>query len=201
MPQLAHSEETVITLSPNNAQVTFDVDSTWHTVHGTVGAVQGTLSTTSPANLATLHGDIHLGVKSFNTENARRDSRMLEVLAAEAFPEVVYHLEKIEGKCAIETLQVGQSCDDTALGELTIRDHTLAVPLALHIDKAEDGLTVTGESQLQWGDYGVEDPSILVAKLDKTVAVHLTVNLPPHLTLDLTAPQLNPSLMKNQAPS
>ena len=46
------------------------------------------------------------------------------------------------------------------------------------LEKRGSEIVLTGDSRFSWLDFGVEDPSILVAKLDPEVVVTYSVSIP-----------------------
>jgi hypothetical protein len=79
-------------LNDQNTQVTFAVDSTWHMVHGVTSGLAGKVWLADPKNQASLKAEIRIPVARFNTDNASRDERLREVMAAKEYQEVVLRL-------------------------------------------------------------------------------------------------------------
>ena len=162
----------------SSGSVHFTVDSTWHQIHGTAKEFAGRIWLERSNDPSSARVEVKLPVQQFDTDSSRRDSRMREVMAAEKFPEVVVKSAEFGGGCKFAELSVGKSCDSTLAGELTIRGVTRPQTLHVHALGAPTGISFSGKTQLQWSDFGVEDPSIIVAKLDKTVEIEVTLNLP-----------------------
>ena len=166
-----------VMLNSSNTDVSFAVDSTWHTIRGAVGNVEGKLWLEEPDNFRSARVRVAIPVRSFDTDNSRRDSRMREVMAEPQFPEVVFE-GGYAGECDFAALAPGAECSAVLKGALTIRGVQKPSTVRLRISRAEHELVFQGAADLDWRDFQVEDPSILVAKLDPTVHVVINVRLP-----------------------
>jgi polyisoprenoid-binding protein YceI len=63
-------------------------------------------------------------------------------------------------------------------GILTIRDVTKEVTLPVEISKEADSYRIKGTLPLQWADYNIEDPSILIVQLDRTANISYETVVP-----------------------
>ena len=99
-------------------------------------------------------------------------------MAAEKYPEVSFRSAEFGNGCNLGELGAGKSCDSNLAGELTIRGVTRPSILRVHAIGSPSGISFTAQTQLLWSDFGVEDPSIIVAKLDKTVDIEVAVKVP-----------------------
>ena len=103
-------------------------------------------------------------------------------MAAESYPNVRFEGEKLEGDCTPAALRLVDSCKALYSGKLTIRDVTKQVHIPVEL-KEEDrfgdqhAVVVRGEFPIQWAEYHVDDPSVLVAKLDSTAVINFEVTL------------------------
>jgi hypothetical protein len=59
-----------------------------------------------------------------------------------------------------------------------MRDVSKEVELPVEITKEGDFYSIKGTLPLQWADYNIEDPSILIAKLDPTVTISYQTRVP-----------------------
>lgn len=165
-------------LDDKNSTVTFEVDSTWHRVEGKAPGVAGELHLLDEKDPSSVRGTVSVLVERFDTDSSRRDSRLREVMAATEFPKVTYTIEKVALGCA--TPESSATCSVRSEGSLEIRGATRPFQMSGEITKAENGgylLRLGGA--LRWEEFGVEDPSILIAKLAKDVAVSAVVVLNP----------------------
>ncbi len=183
LPRLAFAEESLSwilpqVLSESNARVSFEVASTWHLVHGEAGGINGRVWLKDDSDPMSIQSEIHFPVKRFDTQGKLRDSKLREVMAAERFPEVIFKTSAIQGGCS--PLQIAQKskCEGALVGSLNIRGVEKQVELPYTISIQQDEFVIEGRYSFQWADYGVEDPSILIAKLDKTVTVKFACRIP-----------------------
>lgn len=166
-----------LSLSERNTVVTFDVDTTWHVVHGVAQKVQGEISSSDPANPLAIQGEIRFPVAAMDTGWDARDDSFYEHIESEKFNHVVFTIASVGGDCAIDTLGV-KPCAVKINGSLTIRDVKKDVSLDAMITSSDAGYTVSGKTVLQWASYGMKDPSIIVAKVQPDVTVNFAVTLP-----------------------
>jgi len=164
-------------VSDSNTKVTFDVDTTWHVVYGKTSKLSGTVSLADPANLMSIQSDIHFPVKSFDTGWSARDDSLYEHMKADKFPEVVLTTTELAGECTPAVLASGE-CKATLQAKLTICDVSKDVPLEVKIEDKGENYVVSGTYAFKWADYNVDDPSILVAKVDPTVRVQYSIEVP-----------------------
>ena len=169
-----------VELNDRTARVSFEVDSTWHLVSGTTRQITGRVWLDKPDDYSSVRADIALPVAGFDTENAMRDKRMREVMAAVEFPEVHFYLNRIDGLCRPQDLQLHSRCQAQANGDLTIHGVSRNISFPISVEAEAEGYKVSGRAGLKWPDFGVVDPSILVAKLSPSVSVSFECLLPDH---------------------
>ncbi len=164
-------------LSSENTSVTFELDSTWHTVHGQVPGVSGEVSLKNPANPLSVQVSAKMKVSSFDTDSNMRDSKMRDVMDAESFPVVTFIADGLKKNCTPALVLKNGKCDDELGASLTIRDVTKKFIVPVSISSAENAFLVKGALPISWMEFGVEDPSILIASVDPTVTIHFEVML------------------------
>lgn len=169
-----------IILNDQNTTVNFEVDSTWHMVHGKTSQIKGELFLEKPEQISSLKGQIVIPVVSFNTDNSSRDKKLLLVMAASQFPDV--QLEVINTKNLCEPNQVaqgelGNSCLGEVEAQLQIRDVNQKINFPIKLEKNANGVFVSGHFILNWKDFNVEDPSILIAKVKAEAKVSFELKL------------------------
>ena len=168
-------------LSDSNTSVSFSVESTWHTVHGVCTSVDGIVANTDARNTKTISVDVKIPVNKFDTESESRDENLRKVMAAEQFPFVHFKSTSFVSDCAQSKFQ--EICHGTLGGEIGIRE--VAKPIELQVKITPDSKTfnIEANTSLNWDEFGVEDPSILIAKLDKKVDIKIKLVLPRVLNL------------------
>lgn len=167
-------------LNDSNAQITFEVDSTWHTVHGKTAALAGRVWLTDPKVSTSIQAELRLPVAKFDTDSSNRDERMREVMLADQFSDVVVRISDMDKEqlCTPEQVAKNGSCTGIFNGSLSIRGIERQMRLPYSISRDDAGYIITGQLPFEWSAFNVEDPSILIAKLDKTVTVKYSVRVP-----------------------
>ncbi|MBX7143471.1 MAG: YceI family protein [Oligoflexia bacterium] len=163
-------------LSDENTKVVFSVDTTWHTVHGKTGGIAGRAWLQDNKDPSSVKAEVKLPVRLFNTDSESRDKRLREVMAESAFPEVVLRIDSLDGKCIPEKVAL-EACQGVISGSLAIHGLIREVRLPYAIRRDGETYKVSGDFTFEWAAFDVEDPSILIAHVDKNVAVHYELSL------------------------
>jgi polyisoprenoid-binding protein YceI len=164
------------TVNNDNVKVHFEVDSTWHLIHGQVPEVSGRIWLDNAGEPSSIRGELFAAVTGFDTDNKSRDKEMRHVMDAEEFPKVVLRVDGFSGEpCVPVKVEKSGGCAGFLAGEITIRDISQKLKIPFKIIAEGDYYKVNGDFYLKWEDFGVEDPSILVAKLDDTVHIFFQV--------------------------
>lgn len=181
--QLAHAENhpwnLPTSLTDANTEIRFEVDSTWHLVKGTTKNIQGRAWLNNPLDPTSIRAELTLPILGFNTDNSKRDRRMLEVMHAEQYPDIKFEIVAVPKICAPADLETTLSCPATIETRITINNTSQPLTLPATINKNGSTYTVRGTISLKWADFGVEDPSIFVAKLASLVTINFSVELSP----------------------
>lgn len=174
---IADSWQPSMEISDRNAAVSFEVDSTWHLIHGKISGLNGKVWFAQSNGSKILKAELNAPVAQFNTENRSRDSELKKVMAEPEYPKVTLTIESAEDVCTPEIVKKSGSCTGILSGKLTIRDVTKDIQIPYKVVNEDGVFKASGEFQLKWADYGVEDPSILIAKLHDTVKVSFWTKL------------------------
>lgn len=167
-----------MSLSDENTKVGFEVDSTWHLVKGTTAGIKGEASLTDKNDSSSVKIYISLPVEKFDTDNGMRDSKMKKVMHADKSPLVIFEGQGLTKKCTPEILIEKESCEDLIFGTLTINSTKKNIKLPVEIKKnSGNQVSVAGNIIFNWLEYGIEDPSILIAKVRSAVKVLFEVKL------------------------
>lgn len=164
-------------LSDKNTEVSFEVDTTWHIVYGKITGTSGSIKLSDVNNPLTVVSDIHFPTKNFNTGWDKRDDNLHEHMKVEQFPEVILKTSAVQGECSPQAVNKAD-CAAKLVGTLTICDITKDIEIPVTISKKEQSYKINGEYSFKWADYNVDDPSIIVAKVDPVVKVIYSVTLP-----------------------
>ncbi len=165
-------------LHDKNTSVNFVVDSTWHTVHGMTKNITGQVYLRDPKDPLAVVVELRVPVALFDTDSDLRDDRLQEVMAAQAFPAVRFVSTRLSTECDPMKVTKEGSCHGFLRGALTIRDVTKEVSLPISIRDTASGYRMDGSLAIRWEDFHVEDPSILIAKLDPVVTIAYQTTIP-----------------------
>jgi polyisoprenoid-binding protein YceI len=167
-------------LSKENTSVTFKVDTTWHMVEGKVADVVGKVWQEDPRDNGTVHASVKLAVKDFDTGNVNRDKKLRSVMHAAVHPQVIFEMDHVSGLCTFEELErlASKTCSGAGHGFIEISSARRPVILDMTIVRKDTSYLITGHTFLKWSDFGVEDPSILVAYVNEAVNIEVEVAIP-----------------------
>jgi len=163
LPAASAATERAVVLDPSASEVTFTLETTFHEVHGRLGAVAGTIHFDPATGAAS--GEITVDARRADTGNRERDETMhAEVLESALFPVIRFRVERVEGNLV-----------DPGRGELQLvgvlnlhgADHPMTIPVATEI--AEGRVRGEFELSIPYVEWGLHDPSFFVARAAKTV--------------------------------
>jgi polyisoprenoid-binding protein YceI len=164
-------------LNHNNSKISFEVDSTWHRVHFDLKQVSGKVWLANLEDFNSIKAQVHLPVKDFDSDNGSRDSKLRHVMSEDNFPEVVFNLNSLSNLCKPEQLSEGKNCEVLAQGQLQIKDVKEDISFPATISKKDEKFELQAQVIVDWSRYGVEDPSILIATVEKEVSISISVVL------------------------
>jgi polyisoprenoid-binding protein YceI len=122
--------------------------------------------------------DLKIQVKTFDTDWDSRDERLQECMASDTYPLASFTSSRLSDNCKPSVIDIAGKCAGTLTGIITIRDVSKEVALPISITKGQESYLISGELPLRWADYNIEDPSILIAKLDPIVAISYETKVP-----------------------
>ncbi len=166
------------TIDDSNTTINFEVDSTWHMVQGSTKGVRGNLSLRESNNPRSVHGEVSLPVGQMDTDNSRRDRKMKEVMAADRFPEITYFLDSADSPCSPEQFPHIPFCKVVLHGRIKIHGIERSWDVEGHLSRTNSRFSFSGSGTILWADFGIEDPSILVARLNPQVQANILVTWP-----------------------
>ena len=164
-------------LGINNSEALFEVDTTWHLVEGKAKDISGNVWLADPADFKSIQAKITIPVKSLDTDNSSRDENMRDVMAESQFPLIEFKLNRVKDICSPENLDQSGNCNMTLEGLLNIRGVEKNISIPANISKTTKGYQIKATTEIDWSEFGVEDPSILIAKVQKTVKISILVNI------------------------
>jgi len=165
-------------LNDSNTVVSFVVDSTFHTIHGTTKNLEGGVHLKDKHDPLSIVVDLTIQVKTFDTDWDSRDEKLQECMASDVFPIASFTSRRLSDSCKPVVIDITGRCSGTLAGTLTMRDVSREVELPVEIVKEKASYLISGSLPVQWADYNIEDPSILIAKLDPTVIISYQTRVP-----------------------
>ncbi len=161
---VASAQETVLQIDAAHTKVEFTVGDVLHTVHGTFTLKRGDLRFDSSGKAA---GELVVDATSGQSGSEARDRRMhANVLESARYPEIVFRLDRVEGKVAF------QGPSQVRLhGMFEIHGQAHEVALPLQVDGAGGQFTATGTFPVPYVKWGMKNPSTLFLRVNETVAI------------------------------
>ncbi len=165
-------------LDDSNTKVSFMVDSTWQTVNGTTKNLNGSVVLRDKNDPLSIVVDLKIQVKTFDTDWDSRDEKLQECMASDVYPVASFISTRLSDSCKPALLDISGKCSGTLTGTLTMRDVSKEVALPVSITKEADRYVISGAIPVRWAEYNIEDPSILIAKLDPVVTISYETKVP-----------------------
>ncbi len=165
-------------ISDAHAIVSFKVDSTWHLIEGHTSGLTGRVWLSNPRDLLSVQARIDFPVARFNTGGEMRDERMREVMDSAHSPNVTILVDSLKPECDSATFRRVGSCATRVSTRLQIRGHERPLELRAELVSGKNDSMLRGEARFSWAEFGVEDPSILIARLDPEVVITYSVAIP-----------------------
>ena len=163
-------------LSDKNTTIDFEVDTTWHLVEGKTKGLQGEVSLSDPKDPNSITATLTLPVNKFDTDNSDRDEEMRAAMAEDKFPAVTLKIDRAKEICTTEVAQQ-KGCKALLEGSLSIRGVTRSLTLPVKINYKANKYIIAGTFTFPWASFGVEDPSIFVAKVYPDVTIKFKLKL------------------------
>jgi polyisoprenoid-binding protein YceI len=162
---VATAAELHIELDPEATSISFTLGATLHTVEGRISLASGSLDLDRESG--TFSGEIVVDATSADTGNDSRDEDMhTKVLMSDTYPRIVVRPERLTGEVAEQgTSQVKL----TGQMELAGTPHQITVPLDVTVDG--NSFSATAEFTVPYVEWGLEDPSRFLLRVDKVVDV------------------------------
>ncbi|MDE3103590.1 MAG: YceI family protein [Acidobacteriota bacterium] len=169
MAATAAQAENVYRIDPAKSEVHFTLVDVLHTVHGTF-RLQPSEITFAPDGNA-MGGMIVVDARSGVSGNSIRDHRMTdEELKAPSFSTVTFAPRRFKG-----TLPASGDGKIEVVGMFTIlgSSHEITVPMQVHVEGTQ--CKAVGSFPVPYVAWGLKDPSTLMIKVEKQVAIDLVL--------------------------
>jgi len=159
------ASELQIELDPELTSISFRLQATLHSVHGSAALAVGSLRLNTENGVK--DGAVTIDATTAETGNKKRDKKMHgKVLLTADHPEIVLRALRLEGGLAPQ----GAS-DVTLHGEIEILGQAHEIRIPSHIEINGDHFTAGFEFAIPYVDWGLEDPSTFVLRVAKEVQI------------------------------
>jgi len=157
----------ILELDPAQTSVKFTLGDVLHTVHGTFKLKRGGLEL-DPAQ-GRLTGEIVVDAKSGESGSGMRDRKMhREVLESEAYPEISFRPDRVEGAVA-------------AFGKSSVKVHGIfqihgvdrEIDVPAEVEMATDRWSATVHFTIPYAKWGMKNPSTLFLRVNDSVEIEL----------------------------
>ena len=167
-------------LSDLNTKVTFEVDSTWNLIKTVTSSLHGTANLEDLNDPTTVNVLLNLPVEKFETGSSMHNGRMREVMLIEKYPEVIFSGKRLLKRCTPALVIRDGKCSETITAELTMLSKTLPITMPIQVSyESDSSFVISGQVPIVWGDFGIEDPSMFVNRLDPIANVSFKTYLRP----------------------
>jgi polyisoprenoid-binding protein YceI len=178
--QPSATRETAIVLAPEKTTVSFVLEATLHTVHGTFRLKSGVVRFDPATGAAS--GAIVVDATSGQTGNKRRDRNMhQDVLESERYPEITFTPTRVTGSF------IARGESSVALeGVLRLRGVDHAITLPFKVEASAGDLKATTQFAVPYVAWGLKNPSTFFLHVADKVEVgivasgRLTSAVPQH---------------------
>ena len=162
-------------LTDFNTKLTFQVDSTWHMVHGVSSGIHGSVH--QDGGLFGIDVDIPVG--RLDTDNSSRDERLREIMQEKKFHNISFHSNHILSCTSAMVMRDGV-CETNIEGKLKMlsTEKAISVPIHIEYNRGKNTFEIDGHTKFLWPDFGIEDPSIFIASVDPDVEIFFHTTIP-----------------------
>ena len=161
----AQAQPRTLVLDPQASKVSFTLKATGHEVEGAFAVQSGRIAFDPATGAAS--GEIAVDLKNARTGNKDRDEKMHgEVLETKKHPLAVFRAEKIRG--TVPDSGTGQVILDGMLS-LHGSEHKVSLPAKIAVQNGR--VRADTEFQIPYVEWGLRDPSIVMLRVAKVVAV------------------------------
>lgn len=166
---VASGQTVTVHLDPAKSKIQWTLSDPLHTVHGTFALREGTISYDVKTGAAS--GLIVVDTKSGESGNSSRDNKMhKEVLESQRFPDTTFRPQHVTGtlnRSGRSTLAVD------GIFSLHGSDHPLTMNVTAAPSPDQTAITIAGEFQVPYVQWGLKDPSVFLLRVGKDVTVDI----------------------------
>jgi polyisoprenoid-binding protein YceI len=165
--RLSGAQQTTIVLEPEKTTVSFILQATLHTVHGTFRLKSGVVRFDPATGAAS--GAIVADATSGQTGNKRRDRNMhQDVLESGRYPEITFTPTRVTGSL------IAQGESSVALeGVLHLKGADHAISLPVNVQTSASEIKATTQFAVPYVAWGLKDPSTFFLRVADKVDVNI----------------------------
>lgn len=163
-----------------DGKVIFDLSTNMHGIKADVKKFKGHMSvkTEDEKTIDEVEGLLEIDATSITTNIWLCDNRMQkETLNTAKFPKIIFKVLKVV--IVSNRVDIDNTVTLKMSGDLTIRDITkkVEIPVKINVAKNRTSATVEGRYKVNFSDYNVPDPSILIARVSPIVDLSFILNI------------------------
>jgi len=167
---LAFAQEATLRLDPEKTTVSFTLEATMHTVHGTFRLKNGAVKFNPATGAAS--GAVVIDAASGETGNQRRDRNMhRDVLVSERYPEITFTPARVVGNV---TPQGESGVQVEGVLRLQGSDHPITLPFKVQATGGE--LHATTQFEVPYAAWGLKNPSTFFLHVADTVELSIAAS-------------------------
>jgi len=167
LERLALAQETTLVLDPEKTTVSFSLEATLHTVHGTFRLKSGVIQFNPATGAAS--GAVVVDATSGETGNSRRDRNMhKDVLQSARYPEITFTPTRVTGSLVVK----GES-SVTVEGVLRLRGVDHAIALSFKVQASDSELRAATQFAVPYVAWGLKNPSSFFLHVAEKVEVSI----------------------------
>ena len=167
-PGALRAQEMTLELDPANTRISFTLEATLHTVHGTFALKSGTIHFNPSTGSAS--GMVIVDATSGDTDNRSRDHKMhTEILESQRYSEITFSPTKLSGKVE---LQGDSSVQLDGIFKLHGTEHPMT--LTLPVQAKGTSLSARTHIVVPYIAWGLKNPSTFLLHVGDKVEIDIT---------------------------
>lgn len=164
---LARAEQRTFKLDPAQTKVSFTLDSTLHTVHGTFQLKRGRIQFDTATGQA--GGELVVDAASGQSGSNGRDKKMhKDILESPRYSDIVFTPQHIKGAVALD----GKSQVDVD-GLLTMHGQSRPFTLTIQLQLQSGAGTADTDFTVPYQKWGMKNPSTFILRVSDKVELHV----------------------------
>lgn len=163
-----------------DGKITFDLSTNVHPVKANVEKFKGFLNVKSSdeKNIDSVNGSLEIDTRSITTSISMCDARMKsETLSVSKYPKIIFKVSDVN--VVSNKLSSDNTINLKLIGNLTIRNTSkkIEVPVKVTVANDKESAIVEGSYKVNFNDFNVPDPSVLIAKVDPVINLSFKLNV------------------------